>query len=52
MEQVEIACRCKECLHFEETSSGVGYCYYWNYEQGENPNMTAIEDFCSNGEKK
>lgn len=51
MERVEIVCRCKECLHFEELKEEIGYCFYWNYKLDEKPSVTTTLDFCSNAEK-
>lgn len=47
MEKVEIACRCKDCVHSEK-SGHILYCYYWDYEQGMSPNWVDDDDFCSN----
>lgn len=53
MELVEIKCRCKDCKH----AGGFDlykrlYCYWWDYEQGMEPNTVEELDFCSNGECK
>ena len=47
---------CKHCeLHVDYLTGKIfnfGYCYYWEYEQGESPNSVDADDFCSHGELK
>ena len=44
--------RCSECEHYSAQCEGYGYCYYWNYEPGDEPNSVYFNDFCSNGERR
>lgn len=51
VDAVEVV-RCKDCVNYEERFGGCGYCYHWDYEQGESPNRVDEDDFCSYGERK
>ena len=58
MENINIV-HCKDCKNFESyvdcltgKTFNFGYCYYWEYEQGESPNSVDDDDFCSHGELK
>lgn len=50
-------CYCKECQYYEPLRDypdcskklTYGYCYCWDYEQGESPNEVDENDFCSKG---
>lgn len=50
-------CYCKECQYYEpfrdytdcSKTLPYGYCYYWEYEEGESPNEVDENDFCSKG---
>lgn len=50
-------CYCKECQYYEPLRDypdcskklTYGYCYYWDYEEGESPNEVDENDFCSKG---
>lgn len=51
--------RCEDCryceLHVDYLTGktfNFGYCYHWDYEQGESPNSVDADDFCSYGEKR
>lgn len=54
------SCYCKECTYYEPIRNypdcskilPCGYCYYWNYEEGESPNEVEENDFCSRGVPK
>jgi hypothetical protein len=43
--------RCKDCIHYEMRSKESGYCYFWDHEQGMEPNRVVYDDFCSYGER-
>lgn len=53
-------CYCKECQYYKPFRDypdcskilQYGYCYYWNYEEGESPNEVEEKDFCSRGVPK
>ena len=45
-------CRCKDCIHYDMRSKESGYCYFWDHEQGMEPNRVVYDDFCSYGERK
>lgn len=53
------ACYCKEYQYYEpfrdysdcSKTLSYGYCYYWEYEEGESPNEVDENDFCSKGRK-
>ena len=51
--------RCKNCKYYEPEGNyktgktfDYGYCYHWDYEQGESPNSVDSDDFCSYGIQK
>lgn len=49
MEQVEVDCKCKDCIYFEKDKFSIGACYYWGDEPGTSDHEVKEEDFCSNG---
>jgi hypothetical protein len=51
VDAVEVV-RCKDCVNYEERFGGCGYCWHWDYEQGELPNRVDEDDFCCYGERK
>lgn len=51
METVKIKFRCKDCEYSEQVPNyKFFYCYYWDYEQGSEPNRVNGKDFCSYAE--
>lgn len=51
METVKIKFRCKDCGYSEQVQNyKFLYCYYWDYEQGSEPNRVNEQDFCSYAE--
>lgn len=52
MELVEIECRCKDCIYYDNSGKGKNFCHYWTCEPYETYAEVEENDFCSNGEKQ
>lgn len=52
MEVVEIQCRCKGCIYYDNNGKEKGFCEYWTCEPYDTYAEVGENDFCSNGEGK